>query len=263
VTAVWCALGLVLATLDAHGGSPTQGLRGLAERLLVPLGRGLGRAVAAGQRVADGLAYEGDAGADLERLRADNERLRAELSRLRAALADQGLHDLVAASDRHAGVSIPALVVGREPVSWFERVRIDRGLGDGVRPDDAVVTGDGLVGRVVSATGMGASVMLMSSPASSVAVVTEQSGEHGIASGTGLGSALVIEYLHPRSTVAPGEGVVTSGVGGVFPRGLPVGTVTSVEDGADGLTKTAGLEPAADLQRLDAVLVVSSGAGGL
>jgi len=196
--------------------------------------------------------------------RRDNERLRAEVERLRAA--ERGYQDLLTENERlRASIAmarrcgcrtVGAQVVARAGSTFQRSVTVDAGRAQGVGPDMAVLDGDGLVGRVLDASGGYASIRLLTDPTSGVAVTLAGSKAPGLLRGRG-GRDLQLQMLHPNVGVAVGEPVVTRAyAGGVFPAGIPVGVVTAVGPAADGLVRTATVRPFADSDRLDVVAVV-------
>lgn len=149
-------------------------------------------------------------------------------------------------------------VIGREPTDWWQRVQIDLGSRDGLRPDLPVLTVEGLVGRIGAVGLSRAEVILVGDPKCRVAVRVE-SGDHGIVS-AGASEVLdhhLVELTHlPRTaTLRPGQRVFTSGQGGVFPAGIPVGTVVDSRSVGYGLYTEARVRLATDSARLEEVFV--------
>ena len=154
-----------------------------------------------------------------------------------------------------------ATVIGRDATSRFGSFTIDKGKVDGVEVADPVITSDGLVG-IVWEVGF---------TYSHVRTITDISVEVGVYSITARDSGIVtgdialsseglcrLKYLPKNSGISAGELVVTSGIGGVFPKNLVVGTVRSVELDSNGLSLYATVEPAADISGVTDVLVIKS-----
>ena len=214
-------------------------------------------------RVADGLARLWRPFSDISRLRSENarlheevERLSAEVSRLREqAQATQRLERLLAFRTQAPGRAIGARVIGRDGTQWFAVIVVDRGSQDGVRRNDTVVSAEGLVGRVLTVTPSTSQVLLISDTRSAVGVILQQSREAGVVEG--LGQALLrLKYVTRAREVPVGEVVVTSGQAGVFPRGLPVGTILSVTRAEGGFYQEAAVRPAVALDQLEDVLIL-------
>jgi rod shape-determining protein MreC len=153
------------------------------------------------------------------------------------------------------GRSLLAHVIGVGYGGWLSYLVLDRGSADGVKPQDVAVTGEGVVGQVYSATERTARVLPITDPASGVAVRVQRSRETGILKGLGDWECEV-RYLPPEADVRPGDRLLTAGTGGVFPKGLRVGTVTWVDTDRSAPGKVAGVKLAADLRKVEEVLLV-------
>jgi len=132
---------------------------------------------------------------------------------------------------------------------------VDRGTRDGVRRNAPVVTSDGVVGRVIEVTPTTARVLLVADSRSAVGVVVQRIRDLGVVEGRNE-RVLHLKYLSRTSDVQPGDVVVTSGQGGVFPKGLAVGRITRVVREEGELLLEAEVEPAAALDRLEEVLIL-------
>jgi rod shape-determining protein MreC len=207
---------------------------------------------------------------DLVGVQADNDRWRqenADLKRELAARDEQRLENgrlrlLLGLREKAPDVRMSmARVVAVSPTPTFRSLRIDRGARDGVKVGAAVVNQDGVVGRVAVVTPGWADVMLLVDANSSTDVLVQRTRSRARVRGTGRDSHLGIqvEYLSRSADVEPGDVLVTSGTGTVFPKGLRVGTIVSVARGAFGLYQSAQIEPSVDFGRLEGVLVVVGG----
>lgn len=198
---------------------------------------------------------------DNETLRAQNEQLRqnelnvtemmAENARLRAML------DYKKASPQLTLLTVA--VIGRDPGNWTNTIVINGGSNEGIKKDMAVVTPQGLVGSVVQVNPSFAKVQLILDPRSAVGVLIQrpESRVAGIVEGNGAQPmAPRMKNLARDADVITGDKIVTSGLGGIYPKGLFVGEVTDVIDDAGGLLKYAVLRPAVDFGRLEEVAVV-------
>lgn len=195
----------------------------------------------------------------------ENERLRAQLAEQegellvardarreqRALLDQQGLE--------YAG-DIPAVasrVIEISDARFGQTIGLDRGRDAGVAPGMPVVTGAGLVGRVVDASGRRSTVLLITDPTANVGVRFALSGDVGVAAGRGRGSTLRIDLVEPTSTVVKGEILVTSGLDqSTFPAGIPVARVRAATASTGALQQDVTAEPVADLARLGVVKVL-------
>ena len=149
-----------------------------------------------------------------------------------------------------------ARVVGVSPSNFERTVFIDQGASEGVEVDMPVIAGAGLVGRVIQVGKSSAQVALLTDPSSAVASRLVTNGKTGVLEGTGAGS-LRLELLDPTTEVAAGDKVVTSGYDrGLFPPGIPVGTVIDAPPAGSYLTRAVTVQPFVDFSSLDYVLLV-------
>jgi len=167
------------------------------------------------------------------------------------------LRNLLGFSERNPVSFIPAEVIGRPPDQWFSYVIVDKGSAAGVAKDQPAVTGQGLVGRVVRVTPNTATVMLLTSRDSRVGGRVQRSRDPGMVEGDVEGSnVLHMKFFSRDAEVRPGDAVVTSGLGTVFPEGLLIGTVMRVGVEEFGLVKYAAIESSVDFDRLEEVLIL-------
>lgn len=201
---------------------------------------------------------------------AENEVLRQKNARLRGALAAQEevrlendrLRLVMGVRDRSSLVTtILAEVIGTSPTPLFRSLRVDRGTSDGVGLGAAVVSYDGVVGRVAAVAHSFADVMLLVDANHSVDVLVQRTRARARLHGTGRDGQLGVQakYLARTADVEPGDFLITSGTGTVFPKGLRVGSVVAVEKAAFGLYQQAVIEPSVDFSRLEEVLIVPTG----
>lgn len=212
---------------------------------------------------------------DLRGLQEENKGLRRETATQKRridqleeqALETQRLQALLAMRQASRAEFLTARVVGKDATNWFKTILLDRGSLEGVRRNQPVLAPDGLVGRVVEVTPTSAKVQLLTDPVNAVGGLIQRTRVTGIVSGN-LGAGARVRYLPLMADVVVGDQVVTSGMGGVFPKGIPIGRITAVERRSGALFQEASLQPAVDLSRLEEVLILmtleanaSSGAG--
>ncbi len=170
------------------------------------------------------------------------------------------LNDLLRLSGAGQYKTVPAQVIAFGPAQGFAwTVTIDVGTRDGVRIDSNVVNGQGLVGRVVSVGPTTATVALLIDATSTVGARIESTLQVGFLNGTGDSSSVDLQLLEPFAPVAVGDRLVSSGVtggGGVYFRGIPLGTVTEVQGTPGQLTRIAKVKPFVDFTTLDLVGVI-------
>lgn len=152
---------------------------------------------------------------------------------------------------------VMARVIGREPTTWTRMIVIDRGTQHGVQKNMAVITARGLVGTVTDAGPISSKVQLILDPRAAAGALVQRSRVAGVVKGT------PDDAMHPRMVNVPksqdmavGDIIVTSGFGGIYPKGIMVGTVSAVKNDSGGLLHYAVIEPATDFQRLEDVAVI-------
>lgn len=150
--------------------------------------------------------------------------------------------------------SVGAHIVGRAPSFLSNVMVIDRGLADGIQNDAAIISADGVVGRTVLVSRNDSQVQLISNPDSSIGVMIEATRSPGILKGTGT-HFLELHYLSNTEKVEPGDRVLSSGLDGIYPKGILVGKVVESRKGKS-VFRVVQVEPAADLIHLEEVLVI-------
>jgi rod shape-determining protein MreC len=151
--------------------------------------------------------------------------------------------------------AVAAEVVGRDASVWFQSLTIDKGERDGLKPGMPVLAPEGVVGMISGTSSHAARVMLLTDPNSGVDVLVQRTRARGIVSGQ-LEQEAVLKYVKRDEDVKVGDRVITSGLDGVFPKGMPVGHVTEVSRKDRGLFLYAEVTPSAAASRLEEVLVV-------
>lgn len=155
---------------------------------------------------------------------------------------------------------IQAHVIARSPDSWNEQVIINKGSQDGVKVNMAVITGEGMIGRINKVNPFSSTVQLMSDPNRTnliAAVINGKQPVYGMIGGyDSKRKALLFKLIPYDAKVKKGQTVVTSGLGGVFPAGRIIGKVMKVSPDPQGLTKIAYVKPSADLYNIYDVMVV-------
>src|SRR5580700_9100120 len=176
----------------------------------------------------------------LRGVRAENRNLKAQIEQMRLEQvrmsqdADQArrLQALLAFKEQFISQTMAAQVIGGSGSELSRSVYIDKGYNDGVKTDMAVITGDGVVGKVLRTYRTSSLVLLIDDQTSGVGAILDKTRLQGILRGTSSGE-VVLEKVMSDETVPPGELVLTSGGDGIFPKGLVVGRVTKVTPGAE------------------------------
>lgn len=255
-------ISVTMILLDLRGGSsgPLGPLRALGATVIGPLERAAATVVVPVRTYVQSVAGISDKDRLISELTVENDALRAQLDTVandRARVAD--LDALLGLVDANDYVTVPAQVIAVGPAQSFAwTVTIDVGSRDGVETDMSVISGKGLVGRVVSVSPATATVLLLVDATSTVGGRLAGTSQIGIVSGTGRQDVLQMQLLDPLAVVNLGETIVTFGSEGDRPYapGIPIGTVKEMRGTEGQLTRSAIVEPYADISVLDIVGVV-------
>ncbi len=177
-------------------------------------------------------------------------------SRYRELLATQeSLEELLQFKQTINRPVLAAQVIGLDPTGWFKSVIIDKGKWAGLRIDMPVVNAFGVVGRVVSVSSNYAKVLLIIDQNSAVDCLVQRSRDRGMLKGL-MSEICKLDYVAKSNDITMGDIVVTSGLGGVFPKGLPVGRILDVKEISGELFKDIKIRTAVDFSKLEEVLVI-------
>lgn len=191
-------------------------------------------------------------------LRGENEQLRVQaLQAGETREENTRLRRLLVLRDRLPLATVAGEVIGREAGGWVRSLTVNRGRSDGIAQQTPVIMPDGLVGRVVQVHRGAAVIQLLNDPASTVGAVVQRTRTAGLVEGDAGGAVRFKFMARDGASVAPGDLVVTSGLGTLFPKGLPVGRVVKIEDKGSALFHFAVLAPAVDFSRVEEVLLVT------
>jgi rod shape-determining protein MreC len=180
-----------------------------------------------------------------------------QASLLEDARQGQRLQALLAFKEHYVYSTVPAQVIGTSGTDQSRILYIDKGAKDGLKPDMAVITPDGIVGKLKDVFGGTSQVLVISDQTSGAGVLLEQTRLRGVLRGNALGQPQIINML-PDERVKPGERVVTSGGDQIYPRGLPVGVVDQVvPDTSNPPYMDILIKPAANLGHLEELLVIT------
>lgn len=199
----------------------------------------------------------------LVHLRQENERLKrlvVELERKNAelvetAIANERLRSFLNFKKQIPSPTLPAELIGEDASSWFRTITINKGSADGVKKGMVVVAAAGLVGQVIYTARDVSKVLLITDYNSSVDAICQDTRGRGIVQGKG-GELCDLNYVSRRDEVPMGSRVLTSGLGGRFPKGLLIGTVTEVEKKPYGVFQKVEVTPAVDFSKLEEVFIV-------
>jgi rod shape-determining protein MreC len=203
---------------------------------------------------------------DLRGVRSENDQLKEEVARLEQALwmerdvvaSYRRLSSVLELADRLPDDPIVAEVVGLDASAWFQTITINRGTSRGVALNAPVIASGGLVGRVISVGPDVAQVQLLTDRDCSVGALLARTRARGVVAGSGEQASptgLTLNYVSNLEDVVEGDWILTSGMDGIYPKGIAIGRVASVRNGPR-LFKLVTVEPAARLDRLEEVFVL-------
>ncbi len=205
------------------------------------------------------------------RLQGENTDLRRQLGEISSRVAQAGelerenrnFRTMLDFKNRSELKLIPAKVIARDPSSWWSSVLVDRGSSDGITRDQPVLTVEGLVGKVIEVMQNNARVLLLVDENCKVSGWLKETGYYGIVQGNilsgGAGAPCRMLFVDRFAALKENDKVLTSGLGGIFPKGILIGTVTAVAPSSDSRKTTLYQElyvaPAVDLARIDEVFI--------
>ena len=166
------------------------------------------------------------------------------------------LRDLLHYAEKSPRKAIATTVIGRDPSNWIRSITLDRGYEDGLEIGLPVVDGYAVVGIITGITAKSSKVLLLTDSISSVDGVVQRTRAPGVVESDGDGN-LTMRYVVKEDEVAVGDRIITSGLDGVFPKGVLIGIVTKVDSTINGLFQEVKLDPSATLNQLENVLVLT------
>jgi rod shape-determining protein MreC len=202
---------------------------------------------------------------DWKNVRAENRRLREEVQQLRVQalrvsdtdVENQRLRRLLALQERLPLTTLSGEIIAREWGGWIRSLTVNRGRGDNIPRLSAVISPDGLVGRIVDVRPGASIVQVLTDPASTVGAHVLRTRTPGIVEGDPRGTLRFKFMARDGPSIQSGDVLVTAGHGGLFPRGIPIGTVRTIDNRGAALFHYAELTPAVDYARVDEVLLVT------
>lgn len=198
-------------------------------------------------------------------LRRKNARLKEKVQDLRKQVLEleeekienERLRNLLGFKKKYKSRTVLAQVIGRSITPWETNIIIDKGSDDGVKENSPVVVSEGLVGQVVELTSHASQVQLIIDQKSGVAAQILKTGDSGIVQGK-MGRELELDFIAKEAKVKKGYKVITSGLGGVYPKGIYIGKVSSIRQEPYSLYKEVKLESRVDFDTLEEVLIITN-----
>ncbi len=269
VLAVLVACCIVLLT--AYFGESERGTLHATQRgameVLAPVQEGANRALKPFRDLFGWFGDTVDAKKQRDQLRAERDAVRRQVAELEVRNRELDQQRALQRADTTGGLNqyqpVEARVYSRSPSTWYQTVTINKGSSDGVRVDQPVVNGQGLVGKVKSVSEGNAVVMLITDQDFGVSAEAARRGEPGsITPAIGTPGDLLFDLVEHAEQIHEGDLIVTAGtttsrLPSVYPRSIVIGTVKRIETGEGELDRRIHVTPAADLRRLDIVQVLT------
>ncbi|MGB3211626.1 MAG: rod shape-determining protein MreC [Desulforhopalus sp.] len=195
-------------------------------------------------------------------VRADNKRLQALVEKYLNELGEyrEGystylyLEELLAFKEKLSFQPLAARVVGKEPAYWYQTIVVDRGRKDDVLEGMIVLAPAGVVGQVIHTAEHYSKILLANAPSSAIDAMIQKNRTRGILKGAGE-RGYVLNYVLKNADVEEGDYIVTAGIGGVFPAGIPLGRVSKIHKKRRGMFQEIEVEPHVDFQKLEFVFI--------
>ncbi len=250
---------MALAIVSSHRRQP--GGMGPFEELIYGMLRPVQSALSAG---LNGMRAFWDGYLGLVAVERENRSLRERIWELEQQLTEY--HEIKASNERlrrlldfQSGSKLRTLaaeVIGEDSTGWFHVLVIDKGLAHGVDRGMPVVVPEGVVGQTIECAERSCKVMLITDRNSGVDVMIQRTRARGVLEGLGRKGPCALKYVARTEDVLEGDRVITSGLGGVYPKGLLVGGVTSVSKEGYGLFQQVEVSPQVDFDRLEEVMIL-------
>jgi rod shape-determining protein MreC len=195
-------------------------------------------------------------------VREDNKRLNALVEKYMQELSERRegyqkykhYEELLAFKQQEGFGLITARVVGKDPDFWFQTIVVDRGTEDDVVEGMVVLSPRGVVGQVVHTSDNFSKILLANGPSSAIDAMVQKNRVRGILKGAGE-KGFVLQYVLKNADVSEGDFIVTAGIGGIFPSGIPLGQVSAVRILERGMFQEIEVEPSVDFQKLEVVFI--------
>ncbi|HMO17518.1 MAG TPA: rod shape-determining protein MreC [Oligoflexia bacterium] len=168
------------------------------------------------------------------------------------------LRDLLQYKDSTGVTGVVGSVIGKDPSNWLMTLTIDKGANDQLRPGLPVVSGSGVVGQIAAVSNNSSTVLLIADSASSVGAMLQDDRAAGMVEGVFRSDTVRLSYvenLHGE-IVKPGDRVITSGMDGIFPKGLLIGVIEEIGEDRGALFRDILVRPAVDFRRIESVTVL-------
>lgn len=250
--------GILIVVLLNLPGSMTARMNVFLRDATLPLSQ----PIAHGLALVRGLFQNEPPAASKVQLLAEIAQLRLELRQVQSLEQEnRALRQMLGLSAHVGRRLIAAEIIARDVNAWWQTARLNKGSADGIALDMAVITSEGLAGRIIRTSRTTSDVLFLVDPACRISARLTRLQAFGIIRGQGVSwrgqASCRMDYISKAEQIRPGDEVVTSGLGGVYPPGLVIGRVDQVRQDSSGLYQSADIVPTSNFRALDIVFVVS------
>ncbi len=269
VLLIVAALVLLSTQFSENQGGPLHSMQRAVATVFGPLEEGASRALKPARDLVNWVGETFNARGQNGSLRSENTKLHAALAKAQSAEGENEQLRKLLGLDRRGTLAgykpVTARVIGRSPTVWYSTITVDAGSSSGVRLNDPVVNGDGLVGRVTDVTHGTSEVSLITDNRSAVSARVLPNGPEGVAEPeVGNPSSLLLDFIDKTQPIHQGQIVVTAGwsngsISSAFPPGIPIGKVSDATVGEQEAYQRVHLSPFADMRGLDFVQIATGG----
>jgi rod shape-determining protein MreC len=213
-------------------------------------------------RTATGIANLKSDYLDLLEVREENKKLQAQIDKYLTELGEyrEGystylhLQELLEMQAKLTFKPIAARVVGKEPSYWYQTIVVDRGRKDDILEGMIALAPGGVVGQVMHTAENYSKILLANAPSSAIDAMVQKNRTRGILKGAGE-KGYILQYVLKSADIEVGDHIVTAGIGGIFPPGIPLGRISRIEKKQRGMFQEIEVEPYIDFQKLEYVLL--------
>lgn len=246
----------LLVQRNSHSPGPETALKDLSISIWLPFQKSVTWLITFPENTLNAIRELRTLRQEVERLQLDNQSLRLELANHKSVESELSrLQEVLQLKARLPHTAKIARIIAHDPSTWNSSFVVDLGSDDGIQEDSPVISEQGLVGRVLEVTPKNSKVLLATDSGSSVAGIDQRSQVTGIVQGTGR-NQLKYAYVNSSEDIQKNDLLVSSGLGGIFPKGYPLGTVVKKTESENGLTIEIEVAPVVDFAALDYVFIL-------
>jgi rod shape-determining protein MreC len=253
---VFMACVWLLVHRNSYPSGRTSSLKNVSMSLWLPLQRSVNWLITLPENAFNAIRELRNLRKEVERLQVENQSLHMELSNHKSLESElTRLKEVLKIKSRMSHKAQIARIIAHDPSTWTKSFVIDLGSDDGVLPDSPVISEQGIVGRVLETMPKNSRVLLLTDTDSSVSGIDQRSQVTGVVLGTGRGE-FKYGYVNAGEDVQKDDVIVSSGLGGIFPKGYVIGSVVRKVQSDNGLNTEILVAPAVDFAALDYVFVL-------